>query len=339
MTERDDARALHQLQGEVSFDDVSFGYLRSRPVLSGFSLRVATGRDGRTGRRVGVGQVDRRRCCFPASTTSTAGRCASTVSTCGTSPSSRLRRQIGVVFEETFLFSDTVRANIAFGRPDATDEQVLEAARAAEADRFIAELPDGYDTVVGERGLTLSGGQRQRVALARALLTDPRVLILDDATSSIDASTEEEIHATLRRLMEGRTTLLVAHRRSTLRLADRIVVVDHGGCSTTGPTRSCWPAASSTAAWSAGTGRELGEGEAERGGRRRVASAWAAVASTAGAGTRSVVPRGRPGRPAAEAWTAAWMMLAPTPELLAAVAALPPADHRPEVDVRAGVGR
>ncbi|MGH8996937.1 MAG: ATP-binding cassette domain-containing protein, partial [Acidimicrobiales bacterium] len=139
-----------------------------------------------------------------------------------------LRRQIGVVFEDAFLFSDTVRANIAYGRPGATDAAVEEAARAAEAHGFIMGLPDGYDTVVGERGLLLSGGQRQRITLARALITDPRVLLLDDATSSIDSRIEEEIHATLRRLMVGRTTILIAHRRSTLHLADRIVVLDRG---------------------------------------------------------------------------------------------------------------
>ena len=139
-----------------------------------------------------------------------------------------LRRSVGVVFEESFLFSDTVRANIAYGRPDATDDDVERAARAAAAHDFILELPDGYDTVVGERGLTLSGGQRQRIALARTLLTDPRVLVLDDATSAVDATTEEEIQASLSTLLEGRTTLLIAHRRSTLRLADRIVVVDGG---------------------------------------------------------------------------------------------------------------
>src|SRR5205823_7354271 len=122
----------------------------------------------------------------------------------------------------------SVRANIAYGRPDATDAEVEEAARAAEAHAFIAALPEGYATLLGEGGYTLSGGQRQRIALARALLTDPRVLVLDDATSAIDSRVEEDIHATLRRLMVGRSTVLVAHRRSTLRLADRIVVVDAG---------------------------------------------------------------------------------------------------------------
>jgi ATP-binding cassette subfamily B protein len=139
-----------------------------------------------------------------------------------------VRASIGLVMEEAFLFSDSVRANIAYGLPDATDEQVRAAARAAEADRFIEELPNGYDTVVGEQGLTLSGGQRQRVALARALITDPQILLLDDATSAVDAATEAEIHAMLHRVMENRTTLLIAHRRSTLQLADRIAVLDKG---------------------------------------------------------------------------------------------------------------
>src|SRR5262249_26363886 len=139
-----------------------------------------------------------------------------------------LRRSIGVVFEDSFLFSDTITANIGFGMPDATQEQIEAAARAAEAHDFILRLPQGYDTVVGEQGLTLSGGQRQRVALARALLSDPKILLLDDATSSVDARIEEEIHATLRRIASTRTTLLIAHRRSTLSLADRIVVVDKG---------------------------------------------------------------------------------------------------------------
>ncbi|MFG1920597.1 ABC transporter ATP-binding protein [Cryptosporangium sp. NPDC048952] len=139
-----------------------------------------------------------------------------------------LRGALGVVFEEAFLFSDTVRANIAYGRPDATDAEVEAVARAVEAHGFISALPDGYGTLVGERGLTLSGGQRQRIALARALLTDPRVLLLDDATSAVDNVTEAAIHATLREVTADRTTILIAHRRSTLALADRVAVLDGG---------------------------------------------------------------------------------------------------------------
>ncbi|MFD6533669.1 ABC transporter ATP-binding protein [Streptomyces sp. NPDC060184] len=145
-----------------------------------------------------------------------------------------LRAAIGLVPEDSFLFSESVGANIAYGHPDATQEQIEAAARAAQADRFIAELPKGYDTKVGEHGLTLSGGQRQRVALARAILADPRLLVLDDATSAVDARVEHEIHETLRQVMAGRTTLLVAHRRSTLGLADRIAVLDDGRLSDVG---------------------------------------------------------------------------------------------------------
>ncbi|MCQ4082845.1 ABC transporter ATP-binding protein/permease [Streptomyces sp. RB6PN25] len=139
-----------------------------------------------------------------------------------------LRAAIGLVPEDSFLFSDTIRANIGYGRPGATEEEILAAARTAQAHDFICELPEGYDTVVGEQGLTLSGGQRQRVALARAVLTDPRLLLLDDATSAVDARIEAEIHEALREVMAGRTTLLIAHRRSTLALADRIAVLDEG---------------------------------------------------------------------------------------------------------------
>ncbi len=139
-----------------------------------------------------------------------------------------LRRHVGVVFEEAFLFSDTIAANIAYGRPDATEDEIHAAATAAEAVEFIEALPEGFATVIGERGLTLSGGQRQRLALARAMLTDPQVLVLDDATSAVDPATESAIHATLHRLTADRTTILIAHRRSTLSLADRIAVVDQG---------------------------------------------------------------------------------------------------------------
>jgi ABC-type multidrug transport system fused ATPase/permease subunit len=139
-----------------------------------------------------------------------------------------LRSEIAFVADDSFLFSDTVAGNIAYAHPDATQAQIELAARRAQADGFIQDLPDGYETVVGERGLTLSGGQRQRVAIARALLAEPRILILDDATSSVDARTETEIKRGLREAMEGRTTFIVAHRLSTISLADEIVVLDHG---------------------------------------------------------------------------------------------------------------
>ncbi|WP_280718391.1 ABC transporter ATP-binding protein [Kitasatospora sp. MAP5-34] len=139
-----------------------------------------------------------------------------------------LRAAVGIVPEDSFLFSETVSTNIAYGRPDATEEQIHAAARAAQADGFIRDLPDGYRTKVGEQGLTLSGGQRQRIALARAILSDPRILLLDDATSAVDPQVEAEIHEALRSVMAGRTTLLIAHRRSTLQLADRIAVLERG---------------------------------------------------------------------------------------------------------------
>jgi ABC-type multidrug transport system fused ATPase/permease subunit len=139
-----------------------------------------------------------------------------------------LRHEIGVVTDDPFLFSATVHDNMSYGRPDATREEVERAAERAQAAGFVAELPEGYDTVVGERGLTLSGGQRQRVAIARALVTDPRILVLDDATSSVDASTEQAIKVALREAMRGRTTFVIAHRLSTIALADDIVVLEEG---------------------------------------------------------------------------------------------------------------
>lgn len=139
-----------------------------------------------------------------------------------------LRRQVGIVLQDTFLFSVSIRDNIRYGRPDASDQEVIAAAKAAHAHDFISSFPDDYDTVVGERGVSLSGGQKQRVAIARALLMDPRILILDDATSSVDTETEYEIQQALRELMVGRTTFVIAHRLLTLKSADQILVIERG---------------------------------------------------------------------------------------------------------------
>ena len=139
-----------------------------------------------------------------------------------------LRKQIGIVLQTSLLFSTTIQENIAYGRPDASLEEVIAAAKAAQAHDFIQELPNGYDTIVGERGVTLSGGQRQRIAIARALLMDPRILILDDSTSSVDTQTEFLIQQALDWLMEGRTTFVIAHRLSTVKRADLILVMEDG---------------------------------------------------------------------------------------------------------------
>ncbi|MBC7272745.1 MAG: ATP-binding cassette domain-containing protein, partial [Streptomyces sp.] len=211
----------------VEFDDVSFGYAPDRPVLDGLTFRIAPGETLAVVGASGSGKSTVS-LLMPRFYDATGGAVRIGGHDVRDLTQESLRAAIGLVPEDSFLFSDTVRNNIAYGHPDATDEQIEQAARAAQADRFIAELPDGYATKVGEHGLTLSGGQRQRLALARALLTDPRLLVLDDATSAVDARVEHEIHEALQHVMAGRTTLLIAHRRSTLGLADRIAVLDAG---------------------------------------------------------------------------------------------------------------
>jgi len=215
------------LRGEIAFEGVEFAYPGGPPVLRGFDLRIAAGERvaivGPSGSGKSTVAALLGRFHDPGS-----GRVTVDGHDLRDVRLASLRSQVGFAFEESFLFSDTVRANIAYGRLGATQEETEAAARAAGAHDFIAALPLGYDTVVGERGLSLSGGQRQRVALARAILADPRVLVLDDATSAVDARTEEAIHDALRDVLPGRTTLLVAHRVSTLHLADRVVVLDEG---------------------------------------------------------------------------------------------------------------
>ncbi|UYQ62216.1 ABC transporter ATP-binding protein [Streptomyces peucetius] len=211
----------------VEFDDVSFEYTDGKPVLNGFSLEIAAGETVAVVGASGSGKSTVS-LLLPRLYDATRGAVLVGGHDVRELTFDSLRGAIGLVPEDSFLFSDTVRANIAYGVPEATQEEIEKAARAAQADRFIAELPEGYDTEVGEHGLTLSGGQRQRIALARAILTDPRLLLLDDATSAVDARVEHEIHEALGRVMAGRTTLLIAHRRSTLNLADRIAVLDAG---------------------------------------------------------------------------------------------------------------
>ncbi|MFG2571218.1 ABC transporter ATP-binding protein [Streptomyces sp. NPDC048481] len=225
---RDGAKELPaDAPATVEFDDVAFGYDADRPVLDALTFEI---RPGETLAVVGSSGSGKSTVSLllPRFYDVTRGAVLIGGHDVRELTLDSLRAAIGLVPEDSFLFSDTVHANIAYGRPDATREQVEAAARAAQADRFIAELPDGYDTTVGEHGLTLSGGQRQRVALARAILTDPRLLVLDDATSAVDAAVEHEIHEALKQVMRGRTTLLIAHRRSTLNLADRIAVLDAG---------------------------------------------------------------------------------------------------------------
>ncbi len=227
ITERSQAQRLARARGSIELDNVTFGYRRDRPVLDGVSLRLEPGETLAL-----VGASGSGKSTVAALLSRSYDPDTGTVRLDGHDIRAltlrSLRAQIAMVFEDSFLFSDSVRANISYGRPDADDASIVAAARAARADGFIRDLTDGYDTVVGEQGLTLSGGQRQRIALARALLIDAPILVLDDATSAVDVRVEAEIHAALREIMRGRTTLLIAHRRSTLQLADRIAVLDAG---------------------------------------------------------------------------------------------------------------
>ena len=223
----DDALPLPAGGGSIRFEDVTFGYRPEQPIVRDIDLNIAPGTTVAIIGRTGSGKTTLTQL-VPRFYDVTAGRVLVEGVDVRQLQLDELRGAIGTVAEDTYLFSASIHDNIAFGRPEATEAEVHLAAERAQAAAFIEELPDGYDTMVGERGLTLSGGQRQRIAIARALLLDPRILILDDATASVDASTESRIRDALEEVMQGRTTLIIAHRLSTIALADRIVVLDDG---------------------------------------------------------------------------------------------------------------
>jgi ATP-binding cassette, subfamily B, bacterial len=225
--DRPGAVELARGPGAIRFERVGFGYAEGRPVLHEIELEISSGRTVALIGHTGSGKTTLA-ALVPRFYDATEGRVLVDGIDVREVTRRSLRREIGVISQDPFLFSATVRENIAFGVLDATDEQVLRAAQAAQAHEFVEELPQGYDTVIGERGITLSGGQRQRLAIARALVIDPRILILDDATASVDATTEAKIRTGLAEAMRGRTTIIIAHRLSTIALADEVVVLDHG---------------------------------------------------------------------------------------------------------------
>ena len=211
-------------QGNILFDNVSFSYLTDRPILRNIDLEIPAGSVAALVGPTGVGKSTLASL-VPRFYDVNEGRISLDGHDIRDLTMESLRRQISIVLQDVFLFHGSVRDNILFGRPGASDEEMEEAARVANAVEFIDKLPDGYDTLIGERGVKLSGGQKQRLAIARAILKDAPILILDEATSSVDTETEQLIQQALERLMAGRTTLMIAHRLSTIRNADQIVVL------------------------------------------------------------------------------------------------------------------
>jgi ATP-binding cassette subfamily B protein len=225
--DRPDAKPLAAGGGEVEFHNVNFGYEKNRQILYGLSFKVAAGRKIAIVGPSGAGKSTISRILFrfydvDDGYVTIDGQKIEDIT------QDSLRAAIGIVPQDTVLFNDTIRYNIKYGRPSATNEEVEEAARLASIDKFIAKLPDGFETMVGERGLKLSGGEKQRVAIARAILKQPRILLFDEATSALDSHTEKEIQASLAEVSRNRTTLVIAHRLSTVVDADEIIVLDNG---------------------------------------------------------------------------------------------------------------
>jgi ABC-type multidrug transport system fused ATPase/permease subunit len=227
VADRPDAVPLPAGGGHLRFERVGFEYMAGRPVLQDIDLELAPGKTIALIGHTGSGKTTLTSL-VPRFYDVTSGRVTLDGVDVRDVELKSLRHAIGVISQDPFLFSATVRENIMFGAPELEDAEVKNIARLAQAHEFVERLPDGYNTVIGERGITLSGGQRQRLAIARALAVDPRVLILDDATASVDASTEARIRVGLREAMRNRTTLIIAHRLSTIALADEIVVLDDG---------------------------------------------------------------------------------------------------------------
>lgn len=348
------ATPIAALRGEVTFENIHFGYTSKEPVLTNFNLRIAP---GETVALVGASGSGKSTVALllPRFYDPQQGTVRVDDINVRDATLESLRQQIGVVFEDSFLFSDSISVNIGFGKVGADASEIEAAARAAKAHDFIMALPHGYDTVVGENGLTLSGGQRQRIALARALISDPRVLILDDATSSIDARVEEDIHAALRDLLGERTTILIAHRRSTLSLADRIVVVDKGQVLDQGTHDELWTRCELYRTLLAGSGDDA-EGHSPPASSEHddTVGAWMPGSTTPSAwrqpkpedleatfhridatAASRIGPPGGVGAAGGAAQLAG--RLEATPELLAKVAALGPVDANPNVDTTASL--
>ncbi len=233
------AHSIELKEGTVSFSDVRFAYPDGGPVLAGVDLEVPAATSVALVGQTGCGKSTLMRL-LPRFIEPVAGCVTIDGQDVAAVTLSSLRAHIGIVFEDTLLFSDTIAANIAFGRPDAHEEEIVRAAVVAQAHEFIEELPEGYDTPVGEHGYTLSGGQRQRIAIARAILMNPRILILDDATSNVDARVEAAIRKGLRRAMTGRTTIIVARRPQTAALADRVAFMVAGRIADVGTHEELW---------------------------------------------------------------------------------------------------